>query len=145
MFYNFRSSIFTFLIALILCVGVVSMGGIASAQAPEGDPVPIGTDEPITIQVDNANDLYLLIALALLVVGIAGAQYYQHQTGQQLAKSIPPEIAQFMQGVTVVALGIAQTMAAKTASPTDDALLKQLADQLGIALPKADFNLPKKE
>ena len=132
------------LLLLVVLVGLLVLAVPSMAFAQEGDapPVivepPLGEGDTLPIPIENDPDTFILqtdsqvyetIITALIggiVVVVVVAGYLLRQNGRDAAKSVPPDVLNFLQGITIVALGIAQKHVNKTPGEADNELLATL-------------------
>lgn len=127
------------LLALLL-VGLLVVG-VPGALAQDPAPPPSADDDTVPIVVEVADTkayetfIEALFAGFVLIVIVGG--YALHRSRADSAKSIPPEVAFFLQGITMTALQIAQKRADITPGELDNQLLNLLKAQLGVATASA--------
>lgn len=133
-----RLSLLAFLVLFVMLAPATALA--QDADPPSFDVPADGDDETADTQpfppvVMENTDFYETIITALiggLVVVVVVAGYVLRQNAKDMGKSIPPEVAVFLQGLAMVSLGIAQKRVDATATDLDNRLLDLLQGQLNL-------------
>jgi len=109
-----------------------------------GGEIAAENDTPIVLLDEQSNETLFIMVLAILLAVILILVYFARDQIQQAHQSLPPEAANILLGAARVALDAAQEFAVKTPSTADDAILKEIREQLAKLVP-ADPPVPFSE